>query len=325
MKPIYKKAGKTMSNLLSVVIPSYNEEGLIPLTSKNLSDILEEADIPYELIFVDDGSVDHTWQQIQDETCHNPAVKGINFSRNFGKEAAIYAGLLYSSGACCVVIDCDLQHPPEKIIEMYHLWQQGYEIVEGVKHSRGDESFAHTFAAKCFYKILSRITEIDMSKASDFKLLDRKAVNALLNMKEKNAFFRALSSWIGFSTTTIEFDVRERTIGESKWSTWSLIKYAASNIASFSSAPMQIVSLLGVIMMILSIILGGVSLYQKAIGIALEGFTTVIIINLFTGSIIMMSLGIIGYYISKIYEEIQGRPKYIVKKTCGKVEDMTKK
>lgn len=312
-----------MNELLSVVIPSYNEEGLIHLTSKTLSTLLEEANIPYELIFVDDGSVDHTWKHIQEETCRNPSVKGVNFSRNFGKEAAIYAGLLYSSGDCCVVIDCDLQHPPEKIIEMYHLWQQGYEIVEGVKRSRGDESIIHTCAAKCFYKILSRITDIDMSKASDFKLLDRKAVNALLNMKEKNAFFRALSSWIGFSSTTIEFDVRERTIGESKWSTWSLIKYAASNISSFSSAPMQIVSLLGGIMMILSIILGGIAIYQKIAGIALEGFTTVIVINLFTGSIIMMSLGIIGYYISKIYEEIQGRPKYIVKKTCGKLEQTT--
>ena len=314
-----------MRQLLSVVIPSYNEEGLIHLTSKTLSSLLEESNIPYELIFVDDGSVDRTWEHIHEETCQNSSVKGVNFSRNFGKEAAIYAGLLYSSGDCCVVIDCDLQHPPEKIIEMYHLWQQGYEIVEGIKRSRGDESFAHTFAARCFYNILSRITDIDMSKASDFKLLDRKAVNALLNMKEKNAFFRALSSWIGFTTTTIEFDVRERTIGESKWSTWSLIKYAASNITSFSSAPMQIVSLLGILMMILSIILGGVALYQKVTGIALEGFTTVIIINLFTGSIIMMSLGIIGYYISKIYEEIQGRPKYIVKKTCGELEHDTEK
>ena len=314
-----------MRQLLSVVIPSYNEEGLIHLTSKTLSSLLEESNIPYELIFVDDGSVDRTWEHIQEETCQNSSVKGVNFSRNFGKEAAIYAGLLYSSGDCCVVIDCDLQHPPEKIIEMYHLWQQGYEIVEGIKRSRGDESFTHTFAARCFYNILSRITDIDMSKASDFKLLDRKAVNALLNMKEKNAFFRALSSWIGFTSTTIEFDVRERTIGESKWSTWSLIKYAASNITSFSSAPMQIVSLLGILMMILSIILGGVALYQKVTGIALEGFTTVIIINLFTGSIIMMSLGIIGYYISKIYEEIQGRPKYIVKKTCGKLKHDTEK
>ena len=178
-----------MRQLLSVVIPSYNEEGLIHLTSKTLSSLLEESNIPYELIFVDDGSVDRTWEHIHEETCQNSSVKGVNFSRNFGKEAAIYAGLLYSSGDCCVVIDCDLQHPPEKIIEMYHLWQQGYEIVEGIKRSRGDESFAHTFAARCFYNILSRITDIDMSKASDFKLLDRKAVNALLNMKEKNAFF----------------------------------------------------------------------------------------------------------------------------------------
>ena len=136
----------------------------------------------------------------------------------------------------------------------------------------------------------SRLTDIDMSRASDFKLLDRKAVNALLNIKEKNAFFRALSSWIGFKTTTVEFDVREREIGETKWSTWALVKYAVSSISSFSAAPMQIVSLLGSVMLLISLVLGGIALYQKATGTALEGFTTVIIINLFTGSIIMLSL-----------------------------------
>lgn len=200
-----------MNTLLSVIIPSFNEEGMIHKTSQTISRILEDNGISYELIFVNDGSTDSTWVKIQSETEHNSCIKGINFSRNFGKESAIYAGLFYSSGDCCVVIDCDLQHPPEKIVEMYRLWENGYEIIEGIKHSRGqNESRTHFFAAKCFYKIISRLTDIDMSRASDFKLLDRKAVNALLNIKEKNAFFRALSSWIGFKTTTVEFDVRER-------------------------------------------------------------------------------------------------------------------
>ncbi|HJC31330.1 MAG TPA: glycosyltransferase family 2 protein [Candidatus Anaerobutyricum faecale] len=314
-----------MDQLLSVIIPSFNEEGMIPKTSKTISGLLEEAEISYELIFVNDGSTDTTWEKIRQEASGNSCVKGVNFSRNFGKESAIYAGLFYAAGDCCVVIDCDLQHPPEKIIEMYHLWEEGYEIVEGVKHSRGEkESPAHFFAARCFYKIISRLTDIDMTRASDFKLLDRKAVNALLNIREKNAFFRALSSWIGFKTTSVEFDVREREIGETKWSTWSLIKYAVSNISSFSAAPMQIVSLLGSVMLLISLILGGIALYQKIIGTALEGFTTVIIINLFTGSIIMLSLGIIGYYISKIYDEIQGRPKYIVRGICGDLKNTPK-
>lgn len=311
-----------MNSLLSVIIPSYNEEGMIQKTAQTIAQILSDAHIRYELIFVNDGSTDDTWNHIQMESRKNPSVKGIQFSRNFGKESAIYAGLFYSSGDCCVVIDCDLQHPPEKIIEMYHLWENGYDIVEGIKTSRGlQEGYAHFFAAKCFYKIISRITDMDMSQASDFKLLDRHAVHALLNIKEKNAFFRALSSWIGFKTTSVYFDVQERQVGKTKWSTWSLIKYALSNIASFSTAPMQIVSLLGSIMLLISIILGGISLYQKINGTALEGFTTVIIINLFTGSIIMLSLGIIGYYISKIYEEIQGRPKYIVQNTVGDLKN----
>lgn len=229
----------------------------------------------------------------------------------------MFAGLSEAIGECVVVIDCDLQHPPEKIVEMYHLWQEGYEVIEGVKRSRGKESAVHTFAASCFYGMIGKAAGFDMSHASDFKLLDRKAVNVLLNMREKNAFFRALSSWVGFKTTSVEFDVQERVAGESKWSVWSLVKYAISNITSFSTAPMQIVTFLGAAMLILSVVLGAISIGQKISGAALGGFTTVIIIQLFTGSIIMISLGIIGYYIAKIYDEVKGRPRYIIASTCG--------
>lgn len=310
--------------MVSVVIPAYNEEGMIAKTAATISAILTDAAIDYELIFVNDGSRDSTWDRIRKAAGENPAVRGVCFSRNFGKEAAMFAGMYYAKGACCVVIDCDLQHPPEKIVEMYRLWEQGYEIIEAVKTDRGKESFLHTLSARCFYKIISEVTGIDMSRASDFKLLDRKAVNVLLNMKEKNAFFRALSFWIGFRTTQVEFEVRERTVGESKWSTWSLIRYAVSNVTAFSAAPMQIVTVLGILMLCASLVLGVISLYQKFMGTALGGFTTVIIIQLFTGSIIMISLGIIGYYISKIYEEIKGRPRYVVSETCGEEEKKNK-
>ena len=310
--------------MVSVVIPAYNEEGMIAKTAATISAILTDAAIDYELIFVNDGSRDSTWDRIRKAAGENPAVRGVCFSRNFGKEAAMFAGMYYAKGACCVVIDCDLQHPPEKIVEMYRLWAQGYEIIEAVNTDRGKESFLHTLSARCFYKIISEVTGIDMSRASDFKLLDRKAVNVLLNMKEKNAFFRALSSWIGFRTTQVEFEVRERTVGESKWSTWSLIRYAVSNVTAFSAAPMQIVTVLGILMLCASLVLGVISLYQKFMGTALGGFTTVIIIQLFTGSIIMISLGIIGYYISKIYEEIKGRPRYVVSETCGEEEKKNK-
>lgn len=297
---------------LSVIIPAYNEEKMIPETARVIAGILEEANIDYELLFVNDGSRDMTWAAILAEGEKNKKVKGLCFARNFGKEAAMFAGLDKATGDCAVIIDCDLQHPPQKIVEMYRLWEEGYEVVEGVKASRGKESFVHRFCANTFYSIISKLTKIDMSNASDFKLMDRKVVDILKAMPERNVFFRALSSWVGFKKTTVSFEVQERTEGVSKWSSWSLIKYAVSNITSFSAAPMQLVTILGVVFFVISIILGAQSLIYKLIGKALEGFTTVIIIELLVGSIVMTSMGIIGYYIAKMYEEIKGRPRYIL-------------
>ena len=216
-----------------------------------------------------------------------------------------------------MVLDCDLQHPPEKILEMYRLWQQGWQVVEGVKISRGKESPLHTLAAKTFYRFLSGATRIDMSHASDFKLLDRRAVDVLVAMREKNAFFRALSSWIGFDTAQVEFEVQPRAAGESKWSLRSLTRYAVTNLAAFSTAPLQIVTILGVLVFLCSLVLGCWSLWQKINGQALEGFTTVILLLLLIGSALMVCLGILGYYIAKIYEEIKDRPRYIVSDDCG--------
>ena len=298
--------------MISVIIPAFNEEKMVGKACSVISEILSAEKIPFELIFVDDGSSDGTWERL----LVLPA-KALHFSRNFGKEAAIYAGLEASSGDCAVVIDCDLQHPPQKIVEMYRLWEEGYEIVEAVKADRGRESLGHKMAARTFYRMISKATGIDMSRASDFKLLDRKVVLALLNMKEKQAFFRALSSWVGFRKTQVEFEVQEREAGEFKWSTGALFKYAFNNISSFSTAPMQIVTGLGVLMFIVMIAFGGIAIYQKIVGIALGGFTTVILLLLFIGSIVMISLGIIGYYIAKVYEEVKARPRYIVSQRNG--------
>ena len=298
--------------MLSVIIPAYNEEAMLQKAARVIGGLLCEHTIPHELIFVDDGSKDRTWELIQAQAAEQSQVRGVHFSRNFGKEAAIMAGLAEAEGDCCVVIDCDLQHPPEKILEMYALWQQGYAVVEGRKSSRGNEDALHSIGAKGFYALISAATGLDMANASDFKLLDRQAVNVLLNMRERNAFFRALSSWIGFNTTYVEFDVREREAGVTKWSPLSLIKYAVSNISSFSAAPMQIVTILGVIMLLGSVVQGSISLVQKIMGRAQEGFTTVILLLLISSSLIMISLGIIGYYIARIYEELKGRPRYIV-------------
>ena len=306
--------------MLSVVLPSYNEEEMVPVAARTVHGILAAEGIDHELLFVDDGSRDATWQRIREAAASVPAVRGVHFSRNFGKEAAIFAGLNEAKGDCVAVIDCDLQHPPEKLVEMYRLWEQGFEVIEGVKSDRGKESIMHRFAAKTFYAIISRATGIDMSRASDFKLLDRKAVNVILTMREKRAFFRALSSWVGFRTTEVSYEVRERTAGESKWSTWSLMKYAVSNITAFTAMPLHLVTVFGVITLLISVVLGIIALVQKIAGTALGGFTTVIILLLFLGSLIMISLGIIGYYVGNIYEEIKDRPRYIIADTCGEKE-----
>lgn len=311
----------TKKTLLSVILPAYNEESSVPRAAQVICTLLEQADIRHEVIFIDDGSKDDTWTMISAQVANHPQVRGVRFSRNFGKEAAIFAGLAQARGNCVVVLDCDLQHPPEKILEMYRLWEQGYQVVEGVKVSRGKESPLHTLAAKTFYSLISRATGIDMSRASDFKLLDRRAVDTLLAMREKNAFFRALSSWIGFSTAQVEFEVQPRLEGTSKWSFRSLTKYALVNLTSFSAAPLQLITLLGVVVFLCSVVLGIWSLWQKLSGQALEGFTTVILLQLIIGSVLMICLGIIGYYVARIYEEIKDRPRYIVADSCeGKTD-----
>lgn len=307
--------------MLSVILPAYNEQEMIAAAGETISGILAEQNIDYELLFVDDGSRDDTWREIQAASERNGKIRGVSFSRNFGKEAAILAGLSHAKGECCVVIDCDLQHPPEKIVEMYRLWEQGFEVVEGVKADRGRESAFYRFCTRCFYKLMGGAMRADMSKASDFKLLDRKVVDALLHMNERNMFFRALSSWVGYKTATVEFKVRERAAGSSKWSGRALAKYAVSNLTAFSTAPMQLVTVLGGIMLIVAVVLSAVSLVQKFTGQALGGFTTVIIVQLFVGSVIMISLGIIGHYIARIYEEVKGRPRYIISRSCGEAVD----
>lgn len=303
--------------MLSVILPSYNEEKMIPVAADTISGILEREGIDFELLFIDDGSKDATWENITKAAERNAHVVGVHFSRNFGKEAAMFAGLEKATGDCCVVLDCDLQHPPEKIVEMYRLWEDGYEVIEGIKEDRGEESGLHKFAANSFYGLISRATGMDMSSSSDFKLLDRKVVDTLNSLPERNVFFRALSFWVGYKKATVYYSVRERTEGESKWSTKSLIKYAITNIGSFSSAPLHMVTVLGLLMLMVAIVFSIISLVQKLTGQALGGFTTVILLLLFSSSMIMISLGIVGYYIARIYDEIKGRPRYIISKTVG--------
>lgn len=307
-----------MRNLLSIVIPAYNEEANIANTAKTVLAIADQAQIPCEIVFVSDGSKDATFEKIQQEALADRRVRGIEFSRNFGKEAAILAGLATGKGDCFVVMDCDLQHPPQTIVEMYRLWKEGYQVVEGVKSSRGKESWIHRKFSNMFYGILTKLTGYNMHNTSDFKLIDRKVAEILLNMPERKTFFRALTFWTGFKSCQVEYDVAQRTAGETKWSSGALIRYAVTNIISFSSSPLNIVTYIGVISLFVSFILSIQTLVRWICGSAIEGFTTVILLILVIGGCILIGLGLIGQYIAAIYEEIKQRPRYIISKdTCG--------
>lgn len=306
--------------LLSIVLPSYNEEQNIARTAQALSGLCVQEQIEYELVFISDGSRDGTYQEILKAAEADPRVKGVQFSRNFGKEASIFAGLQIAAGDAVIVMDCDLQHPPETISRMWELWNQGYEVVEGIKVSRGREGFLHKCFAGAFYKIMSGLIRMDMNASSDYKLLDRKVVDVLLDLPEKNTFFRALTFWAGFKTVSVEYEVRERAYGESKWSFFSLMRYAVSNATSFSTLPLQLVTVLGIISIFFSLALGVQTLVKYLMGTAVEGFTTVILLILIIGGFIMLSLGVIGHYIARIYEEVKGRPRYIISQVTDNVQ-----
>lgn len=306
--------------LLSIVLPAYNEETNIANTAKALSELMDEKQIEYELIFISDGSKDGTFAEIVKASQENPRIKGAEFSRNFGKEAGIFAGLELASGDAVIVMDCDLQHPPQVIPKMWELWKGGAEVVEGVKTSRGKESLGHKLSAGIFYKVMSALIRMDMNASSDFKLLDRKVVDVLLDLPERNTFFRALSFWAGFRTEAVQYEVQERQFGESKWSFWSLMKYAITNATSFSTLPLQMVTAVGIIFILFSAALAVQTLARFLMGTAVEGFTTVILLLLIIGGLLMLGLGVIGHYIARIYEEVKGRPKYIISHVTDNVQ-----
>ncbi len=311
-----------MEGMMSVVIPAYNEQDNVAALAERVRSALDGAQIPFELIFVDDGSADKTWEKISEEAKKDSRIRGLRFSRNFGKESAIFAGLRAAKGECCTVMDADLQHPPETLVRMYSLWKdKGFHVVEAKKRSRGTEKWTYRLFANMFYGLLKAMSGQDLRNGSDFRLLDRKVVNELNKMPERQTFFRAMSGWLGFETAVVEFDVAERHAGKTKFSPRRLIKYALSSIASFTAVPMQFVTGVGIAFFVFAIVLGLQTLIRKLTGHSAEGFTTVILLLLLIGSILMISLGIIGYYIARIYEEIKARPRYVLADEIGGQED----
>ena len=307
---------------LSVVIPVYQEESHIRSSVAVIEAVLIENKISYEFVLIDDGSKDKTWQELEKMAVDNDKITAIRLSRNFGKESALCAGLDHATGDGVLVMDADLQHPPSLIPEMFHAWQEeGYDIVEGVKSSRGKENPIYKACAKLFYYTIYKTSNFDLYRASDYKLLDRKVVEAWKEMPERAVFFRGMSAWLGYKRKQIDFDVRERVNGKSKWSLSRLTRLAVNAITSYTSVPLHIITVLGLVMLIGAIIMGIQTLFMKFSGRALDGFTTVILLLLIIGSSIMISLGIIGIYLTKIYKEVKGRPRYLVTKCIKGGED----
>ncbi len=306
---------------ITVVIPAYNEGAGIELALQTLGRVLELCSSEWEIIVVDDGSRDNTYWRVCQFSHRDPRIKGISFSRNFGKEAALLAGLKFSRGRAVVAIDADLQHPPELIPEMLENWRNGAKIVHAVKRSRKTDGIGKRLSAWLINQLISRMGGINIHNSSDYKLLDREIVDILVyQLPERERFFRGLSSWIGFDEKYIEFDVSSRMENESKWSFWSLVELSITALTSFTSMPLRIVTFLGMMTLVLGFAIATDALWSWYHGVSVSGFATIIITLLLIGSFIMISLGIIGEYIAKIYEEIKARPAYLVKSTVGMEE-----
>ena len=298
---------------ISVVVPVYKEAAnLRPFLSSATAE-LARTGCRYELILIDDGSPDETWQILSDEAKSIPQLHALRLSRNFGKELALCAGLERARGDAVIVMDGDGQHPPALLPEMVRLWQTtSADIVEAVKTKRGPESVSGRTGALLFYVMLNKLAGVNLKGVSDFKLMNRKVVDAWLQMEERNVFFRGMTAWLGFTHVQIPFEVPGRTSGATTWSFPNRLKLALTGISAFSSLPLQFVTITGLLFFAFSIVFGFYTLVLQLSGHSVSGFATVILLLLIIGSLLMLSLGIIGEYLARIYEEVKRRPRYII-------------
>lgn len=309
MKPTY-----------SIIVPMYNEQEVIKLTYVQLTETLNSLDEHYELVFVNDGSYDETANIVKELAKQDSQVKLVNFSRNFGHQIAITAGLEYAEGQAIIVIDADLQDPPYVILKMIEKWKQGYEVVYGKRIARQGETWFKQFTARWFYRTLRMMTNVDIpTDTGDFRLIDRKVADVLKGLKEKNRFVRGLVSWVGFKQTSVEFMREERAAGVTKYPLRRMIRFALDGITSFSYKPLRLATYIGFILSFCSFIYLLVILYQYFFSSkAVPGWTSLIGINLLFNGIILILLGVIGEYIGRIYDETKDRPLYIVSEVIQK-------
>jgi glycosyltransferase involved in cell wall biosynthesis len=322
MEESQTRSTEATQSLLSIVVPVYREGAQLATFLKGVRNSVDQCRLPYELVLVDDGSPDdETWRVITAEANSSDKVRALRLSRNFGKESALCAGLEHARGDAVIVIDADGQHPPSLIPEMVRVWQgSGADVVEAVKRRRGRESLSSKVGAQLFYFVLNRLSGFHFKGASDFKLMSRKAVDAWLKMRERNVFFRGMTVWMGFTSVQIPFEVVPRSVGQSTWSVLKRLKLALVGITAFSSFPLHLVTFAGLIFLGISVLLGLETVYLKLAGRAVSGFATVILLELIIGSLLMISLGIIGEYLARIYEEVKGRPRYLIEESIDRTD-----
>ncbi len=305
------------SKLISIVVPMYYEEKVADECYKRLKKVMDDNEINYEFIFVNDGSKDRTFEILNKIAEEDKNTKIISFSRNFGHQIAVTAGVDKAKGDAVVVIDADLQDPPELIPKMIDLWNDGYKVVYAKRKKRKGESFFKLLTAGMFYRILDKMTDIDIPlDTGDFRLMDRDVVNVLKTMNERNRFVRGMVSWVGFKQTPIEYERDERFAGETKYPLKKMIKFASDGIISFSAKPLKIMGSLGMFCVSISLLIFLYALIRKLANDinVVSGWASIMTAVTFLGGVQLLSISVLGEYIGRIYDESKGRPLYVIEK-----------
>jgi polyisoprenyl-phosphate glycosyltransferase len=304
---------------VSVIIPMYNEESNIDDLLKRLETILVQLDLNYEIVCVDDGSKDNTLGYLVAHQQRNSSIKVISLSRNFGKDIAMTAGIDYARGQAVILMDADLQDPPELIIELVTRWCEGYEVVYTVRRSRQGESCLKRLTAHLFYQVLDRLSSTPIPRnAGDFRLLDKNVVETLRQLPERSRFMKGLISWVGFRQTAVHFDRPPRLHGKTKWNYWKLWNFALDGITAFSSVPLKVWTYLGVMISGLALCYAAFLVLRTLIlGIDVPGYASLMVVILTLGGVQLLTLGIIGEYLGRVYNEVKNRPIYLVRDTYG--------
>ncbi|MFM7878506.1 MAG: glycosyltransferase family 2 protein [Microcystis panniformis] len=304
---------------ISVVVPLYNEEENIDALFRRLLAVLEALNTSYEVICVNDGSRDNTLKNLVEYHQRYPQIKVVNLSRNFGKDIAMSAGIDYSQGMAVIPIDADLQDPPELIAEMIEKWHEGYDVVYASRRVRIGESWFKRFSAEGFYQVINKLSRVSIPpNTGDFRLIDRRVVESIKKMPERQRFMKGIFAWVGYKQTSILFDREPRYQGQTKWNYWKLWNFAIDGITSFSFLPLKVWTYVGLIIALVSLVYASFLMLRTIIfGIDVPGYASLMVAVLFLGGIQLLTLGIIGEYIGRVYEEVKGRPLYLVRDCYG--------